>query len=531
MKKRKISLLIVLSIVFLLSSCDISTLLDSFKGNVYEDVFDMDLVGEQAQDAVNSVVEASEPESVSEDEAVDSSGNVNVGEDAVDTIVVPDDIAEDVEIPTADVDDVDDLTPNTVAVFNEGVPTLPVQDEDEKDEIKATVNQALSGEGEDSFIESLEEDAEEEQIIAAHNTKVIANKVLNKVNGELETSGVPEGVSDAISALADELGNKLPENPTQADILNAQLVANLANSMVNALTVMAGDGDLSDIDDIDTDDPEVQEALDNVRSDAAFLINVARAQGATSDLINSIDLTNILSLFEGDGEEARLARAAITDTVDENFLPYLNAFKTSINLVLTKVLGVDITSSTPEMDYETFKAAVSSYSLQRTAFDLFVSSSEGLTYETIDGDQRSKYCGITGVVNYTLATVFDNVKPALDKIEEALEGGSTPYTIEEIVNLVLQANTDFIDPSEYTAPLEYTIPDGISDIDIEALQTELDITTSVELYITNVRRLAELGVPKNDLENSVLIQLVDEIETSIDDALNGGESGDSGEGE
>ncbi len=46
MKIRKLSVFAVLAITLLLSSCDVTTLLDTFKGNAYEDVFDMDLVGD-----------------------------------------------------------------------------------------------------------------------------------------------------------------------------------------------------------------------------------------------------------------------------------------------------------------------------------------------------------------------------------------------------------------------------------------------------------------------------------------------------
>ncbi|MGD1818404.1 MAG: hypothetical protein ACPKOI_00785 [Pleomorphochaeta sp.] len=106
MKKRIIGILALLSIVLLLSSCDISTLLDNLKGNAYEDILDIDLVGEQAQEAVNTVVEATEPVNESKDDVV--VGAV-VQVDNVQSVDVPSGVTPQSDLGTKDVTTPDDL--------------------------------------------------------------------------------------------------------------------------------------------------------------------------------------------------------------------------------------------------------------------------------------------------------------------------------------------------------------------------------------------------------------------------------------
>lgn len=521
MKKKRISFIVIISIVFLLSSCDISTLLESFKGNAYEDLFDMNLVGEQAQEAVNTVVEASAPDSAPSSQAVDPSTN-NVKVDQIQSVEEPKGVAPPADIPSDDAEDPDDIVDGQIAVVDDTVPTLPKQSEEEKAQLKATVGQALSGEGEDDFVESLQDPAEDEQVFAAHNTSVLVAGVLEDVNGVVGASSLSDDVKEAVNDFTENLVIELPASPTQADILNAQLAANLANSMINALNVLAGDGDIGEFN-VDTDDEDVKQAIKQVVSDAAFMVKVAKAQGATSALINSINVNSIFSMFNNDDSSSSRLLPPSEDppsdtvhTLPADSIDYLNNFKSTINLVLQDILGVDIDSEVPTMDYDKFLNAIEAYKNQNKAFNSFISAAKigNYDYDDVSADDRSEFCGITGVLNYTLATVLINIDPILLEFEEDLSG--TDYdTVEALVNLILSANSDLINPEEgYEDTMEVTLPGELEAVydnfsDMNLIMEDLGLREIAEKYLVNAKLLATLGSPVGS--DNLLLDMLNEV--------------------
>ncbi|MGD1815848.1 MAG: hypothetical protein ACPKNR_02335 [Pleomorphochaeta sp.] len=527
MKKRIIGILALLSIVLLLSSCDISTLLDNLKGNAYEDILDIDLVGEQAQEAVNTVVEATEPVNESKTDVVE--GAV-VKVDSVQSVDVPSGVTPQSDLGTKDVTTPDDLEDDKVAVVGDEVPTLPKQTEEQKTELKSTVATALSGEGEDEFVESLSADADDDQVIAAHNTAVIVTSVVNSINSTVASSGLSDEFKEDFSEIAAALTIGLPENPTKADILNVQLASNLVNSMTNALNLIAGAGSIADID-LDSpviETPEVQEALLGVVSDAAFMVKVAKAQGSTSDLINSIDINNLISMFSSRDAKLVSSRIAIDpdpSTSDETYylpeesLQYLNGFRGTLDLILRDILGVDPVTNT--MDKAKFEAAIKTYKAQKVAFGNFISAARTgkYTYAKVRADDRAVFCGVTGLINYTIAVVLTNIEDVMDVV--AVDINDVNYdTIEEIVNLLLSKNTALINADELTTTTPIVSPGIVEDLgdlavysDINLAIDHLGVREIARKYFKNAILLVKLGTDKP--EQSILLEMLESMQEDI----------------
>ncbi len=543
MKRKKISFVIIISIVFLLSSCDISTLLDSFKGNAYEELFDLDLVGEQAQEAVEDIIESSEPDVVSQDTAIDTTssggtagtGTVVIGQEngGVEAVESPQGVADPNDVPAAPVEDngddgiSDDLVDGQVAVVDGTVPTLPIQDEDEKDVLKQTVVKSLAGEGEDDFIEQLENPAEDDQIVAAHNSRVLIEAVVEDINeGNTDGNGDDiSGVVGTLGGLAGELLDELPQTPsTQSDILDVQLTLNLTNSIINAMNVIAGTGNgITTIQNVDTTIPEVEEALQQVISDVTIMLKIAKAQGSTSNLINSVNLTNIFNMLS----ERRLEMASKTTySIGDDELAILNGMKDTIKLVLFDILGIDKDAENPTINEDKLAKATKNYTKQLELFNTFIEvSGYGLSYDDIKESDRDEYCGINGVINYTIATVLVNLQPVIDEYESRSGIPSRIATIDDLLSAFLAANPDILD-------FEDGFENSINiDGDLSNLNTIYDDTLLNQLYIndldlenpglnikaiatkwkTNAEYLARLGI-KNYDTSQIKVELFDKIE-------------------
>lgn len=532
MKKRIIGILALLSIVLLLSSCDISTLLDNLKGNAYEDILDIDLVGEQAQEAVNTVVEATEPVQESKTDVVE--GSV-VKVDSVQSVDVPEGVTPQADLETQAFTTVGALLDsNKVVVVDDSVvPTLPKQTEEQKTELKATVATALSGEGEDEFVESLSAGADDDQVIAAHNTAVIVTSVVNSINDTVAGStNLPDQFKEDFSEITEALTIGLPENPTKADILNVQLASNLVNSMTNALNIIAGDGEIADIDLGDTtviDSPEVQEALLGVVSDAAFLVKVAKAQGSTSDLINSIDINNLISMFSSRDAKLVSSRVGIdpapSTTYETYYLPeeslqYLNGFRGTLDLILRDILGVDPDTNT--MDKAKFEAAIKTYKAQKVAFGNFISAARTgkYTYAKVRADDRAVFCGVTGLINYTIAVVLTNIEDVMEVVIADIDDEVNYGTIEQIVDLLLSKNTALINSDELTTTTPIVSPGIVEDLgdlpeynDINTAIDHLGVRTIARKYFKNAILLVTLGT--DNPNDSILLEMLESMQSEI----------------
>jgi len=528
MRNKRLSFLVILATVLLLSSCDFSTLLNPFKGNAYEELFDVNLVGEQAQEAANAVVQASQPVEEEESDVV-AAGKIDVKEVA--SVELPNGVdPDDIETYT-ETDSSSSLDPGKVAVVDNKVPTLPKQTEEEKLELKATVANALTGSSEEEFIQSLQEEADDDQRIAAHNTSIIMNKVLEELNSNISGSGMSQEFKDSFDELTSGLNLELPENPTQADILNIQVATNLINSLSKALNTIAdsGNGNIEDIDvDNVTNNSEINESINAVISDAALMVKVAKAKGSTSDIINSVNINELFSLFNDEGGSS-VERVATTPTDEAYDLPeasiqYLNAFNDTIDLIIQDILGVDINAATPTMDRDKFDAAIKSYSKQYAGFNTFISAAKlgNKTRATVDGDDRATFCGVTGLINYTIATVLVNIEPVFDEL--ATDIGDSDYaTIEEIVDafLVPDSNIELIQTDNFTTDMDVTIP-----ADLLALEdsfnnpsqiiVDLGLQTKVQNYLDNAIYIVGLGT--NDENANILSDMLKELQTSLNNS-------------
>ncbi len=531
MKKRIIGILVLLSIVLLLSSCDISTLLDNLKGNAYEDILDINLVGDQAQEAVNTVVESTEPVKDSKDDVVDSSGATNVLKvDSVQSVDVPEGVTPQSDLETKDATTPDDLEEDKVAVVGNEVPTLPKQTEEQKTELKATVATALSGEGEDEFVESLSAGADNDQVIAAHNTAVILTSVVNSINDAVAGSTtLSDDFKEDFSEIAATLTIGLPENPTKADILNVQLASNLVNSMSNALALIAGEGNSIASINLDSDVIEtepVQTALLAVVSDAAFMVKVAKAQGSTSDLINSIDINNLISMFSSRDAKLVSSRVAVEPPSDETYylpeasLEYLNGFRGTLDLILRDILGVDPDTNT--MDKAKFEAAIKTYKAQKVAFGNFISAARTgkYNYAKVRADDRAVFCGVTGLINYTIAVVLTNIEDVMDVVVDDIGDEVNYGTIEQIVDLLLSKNTVLINADEFTTETPINNPGIIEDLgdlpaynDINTAIDHLGIREIARKYFKNAILLVRLGTDNPD--QSILLEMLESMQAEI----------------
>lgn len=531
MRNKRLSLLVLLTTVLLLSSCDVSTLLNTFKGNTYEELFNVNLVGEQAQEAANAVAQASQPVEEDESEVVDGAGKIDVTK--VDSVELPKGVDPD-DIETNDAADSDDLEDGKVAVVDDKIPTLPKQTEEEKLELKATVANALTGSSEEEFIESLQEEADDDQIIAAHNTSVIMNKVLEELNSNISGSGMSQEFKDSFDELTSGLNLELPPNPTQADILNVQVATNLINSLATALNTIAGSGNIEDIDvdNVDTSDPVINDSINAVISDAALMVKVAKAKGSTSDIINSVKINELFSLFNDEGGSS-VERVAINpdpepDPTDETYdlpeesIQYLNAFNNTIDLIIQDILGVDITAATPTMDRAKFDAAIKNYSDQYAGFNAFIRASKlgKKTRATVNGDDRATFCGVTGLINYTIATVLVNVEDVFDTL--ATDISDDDYnTIEEIINAFLApaSNVELIQADTFTTDMSLTLPADLIALEDsfnnpDNIVSDLDLETKALNYVNNAIYLVGLGT--NDENANIIIDMLNELKNSLD---------------
>ncbi|MDC7242465.1 MAG: hypothetical protein PQJ44_00410 [Sphaerochaetaceae bacterium] len=454
MKKKKISILALFTIILLLSSCDVTTLLDTFKGNAYEEVFNIDLVGEQAQEAVDAVVDALQP--------------VVIGSDA---------------------------------------PTLPVQTDEEKEELKSTIAKVLSGSSTDEFLEGLEEEADEDVAEAAENTADEINGMLDDLLDPSNLDGLDEDIQDQISDLANDLRLDLPDNPTQADILNVQLASNLVNGLTDVLGQIDGGADL--------DDEEVVDGLLEVVSDAAFMLKVAKAQGSTSDLINSLDINNLLDLFMDDSG----ASTDETTSLNSDAVSYLNAFSNTIDIVLVDILGVDTDATVPVMNQDKFDAAVLNYTTQYAAINSFltVATVGDYEYDDITEDDRAAFAGVNGVITYTIATALVNVDTIFDAVKEDL--GSYD-SVKAVVDLLLGANTELVSADPYTTEMEFVLPGDILALgenfeDSDEIIANLGLEEKAEAFINNAIYLVELG--STSPEDNLLYQALVDAQESFDE--------------
>jgi len=298
-----------------------------------------------------------------------------------------------------------------------------------------------------------------------------------------------------------------------------QLANNIANSMIDVLNVIAGDGDIADLSDsdINANDESVKEALRKLASDAGLLIKVSKAQGSTSALINSIDINGLFDAFDDSDRTAKIIQEGSSEVIPADTIEMLNKFKKTINLLLKDILGVDIESNTPTMDYNKFLAAIDSYKLQISAFETFISAAKvgEYDYDDVNADDRSDFCGVTGSLNYTIATVLVNLEGAFDEIESLLND-SAYSSVEAIINEFLDVNKALINPEEgYENGMEAKVPDDFASLettfgDTDNVLNQLGLEDVAIEYVENIKLLAELGTPVGD-ENK-LLDMFNEIE-------------------
>ena len=269
----------------------------------------------------------------------------------------------------------------------------------------------------------------------------------------------------------------------------------------------------------DLDDEDVVDGLLEVVSDAAFMLKVAKAQGSTSDLINSLDINNLLDLFMDDSGSSVDTPEDETTSLNSDAVSYLNAFSDAIDIVLVDILGVDTEATVPVMDQDKFDAAILNYSTQYAAINSFltVANMSGYEYDDVSEDDRAAFAGINGVITYTIATALVNVNTVFEAVEEDL--GSLD-SVKAVVDLLLGANTELVSADTYTTDMDFTLPSQIIALgdnfeDGDEIIANLGLEEKAETFINNAIYLVELG--STSPEDNLLYQALVEAQESFEE--------------
>ncbi len=475
------------------------------------------------------------PESDVEGDAVD--GNLDAGDGVVNddgfeaVVPVPKGVTPPAAIPAARVTGgAGNRVPEKVAIVDGKVPRLPRQDREQRQALKGTVGIALSGSGEAKFLEGLREPAADPLIFAAHNTALMVFEILDSIVDLLDED---TEIGSLVASIRDGLNLQLPAPPatiTLQDILNIQAASNLANSLSALLTLAAGaDVDIDELvlGEADITDPAIRQAVLDVISDASFFVRIARAQGATSAILNSININGLLDMLGGDDGAAGERSPGIPPLPDDpqtvtlgDSAEYLNGFRGTFDLILRDILGVSKnTEGVYVMDAVKFKRAIDSYRIQSGSFNSFLMGVRvaNLGYADISADDRAVFCGLTGLMNYTLATVLINVEPVVEELGSSLPVGFR--TIKQITDAFLLPNGALLDKDPLEASDTIVIPTELETIsdsfnDPAAILSELDLETEAETFVNNAILLMSLGQSSDN--GNLILDMLNELKDEMD---------------
>ncbi len=286
MKKLTKALILLLSVVFLFTSCEgslsstLSKMMDPFaKNNLYLGVL-VDSNTEKIE-ALSAIVTNTNQASVTagDDGKLDLStaadGSVIKNIDNAFTALTNKNPDFNIEISTNSTD------PNMKAIAD--ALTGGILDAKDQSEILKTVNSALNGTKDDQDVikKMMSETAEESAVSAVQNTYKVGSAVINIAKEAIAESG-DATIINILDDLSTQIAKKAEsDNVTNGDVLQAQIITNLINT---GATVAASSNESMDIND-----PAMKELIDG----AVLLMNSSTVVSGGIDL-SGIDFNSII---------------------------------------------------------------------------------------------------------------------------------------------------------------------------------------------------------------------------------------------
>lgn len=304
--KRKVSVILGICTLMLiaLSSCS----LDDLQGNLYEKMGLIDIENPSAQkvselvDSIETAKPSEEDENkwVSDNDSNEKILNVSNIDGFQDIAKAIDEISNEsgsgkLEI-TIDSDTAELITQNGI---------LKPQDK-EKEDLYASLGSALgSTSGTKNLVDSMSQEAPQEQSDAAKGTMALTNSLISKITDNMggygEDSKMPAEIKEVLDTLKEELASKSKqtESLSKAEVLQVQMVTNLVSSVANAANVLKENEDMSELMKND----EVIAIMD----DLTLLSNVTNALSGSTSVLSIPNISELIQSFtnssNGDGSQ------------------------------------------------------------------------------------------------------------------------------------------------------------------------------------------------------------------------------------
>ena len=307
--KRKVSVILGICILMLiaLSSCS----LDDLQGNLYEKMGLIDIENPSAQkvselvDSIDTAKPSKEDENkwVSGDsgskEKILNVSNIDGFQDIAKAIdkISNESSSGNLKI-TIDSDTADLITKNGI---------LKPQDK-EKEELYASLGSALgSTSGTKNLVDSMSQEAPQEQSNAAKGTMALTNSLISKITvsmgGDGEDSEMPAEIKEVLDTLKEELASKSKqaESLSKAEVLQVQMVTNLVSSVANAANVLK-ENENEDMSELMKKDEVIA-----IMDDLTLLSNVTNALSGSTSVLSIPNISELIQSFtnssNGDGSQ------------------------------------------------------------------------------------------------------------------------------------------------------------------------------------------------------------------------------------
>ena len=305
--KRKVSVILGICILMLiaLSSCS----LDDLQGNLYEKMGLIDIENPSAQkvselvDSIETAMQEQGKEWVSGegDQQTLNVANIEGFKDIADAI---ESIGKDSGTDTEDLKITIDS--NTAKLITENGILKP-QDK-EKEELYASLGSALgSTSGTKNLVDSMSQEAPQEQSDAAKGTMALTNSLISKITdsmrGDGEDSEMPAEIKDVLDTLKEELESKSKqtESLSKAEVLQVQMVTNLVSSVANAANVLK-ENENEDMSELMKKDEVIA-----IMDDLTLLSNVTNALSGSTSVLSIPNISELIQSFtnssNGDGSQ------------------------------------------------------------------------------------------------------------------------------------------------------------------------------------------------------------------------------------
>lgn len=305
--KRKVSVILGICILMLiaLSSCS----LDDLQGNLYEKMGLIDIENPSAQkvselvDSIETAMQEQGKEWVSGegDQQTLNVANIEGFKDIADAI---ESIGKDSGTDTEDLKITIDS--NTAKLITENGILKP-QDK-EKEELYASLGSALgSTSGTKNLVDSMSQEAPQEQSDAAKGTMALTNSLISKITDSMGGNGgdseMPAEIKDVLDTLKEELESKSkqPESLSKAEVLQVQMVTNLVSSVAKAANVLK-ENENEDMSELMKKDEVIA-----IMDDLTLLSNVTNALSGSTSVLSIPNISELIQSFtnssNGDGSQ------------------------------------------------------------------------------------------------------------------------------------------------------------------------------------------------------------------------------------